>query len=419
MPTPAYPIPRLPVLSPASFKGNAEADTPCMLSLPGMVLTTSGRASILLGLESLGIGAGDRVLLPTYHCPTMVAPVVHLQAEPVFYPVDRWGTPSLAWIESQDLRDVRAFLVAHLFGLPQPMAALRHWCDARGIALLEDCAHALFGRSGERPIGAWGDVAIGSLTKFMPLTTGGCLVMAPSQKAMARPPPTLVRAPLQAGARVVLDAVELSALHGRLPGLSGLVTATLSALRGGRASTKPSGATEPAASQCGAELATMSAIDAQLAYTRLPASARWLALHIPRDGIVAKRRARYEQLSRRLSGHTGLFPLLPDLPPDCAPYVFPLWVAQPDPGYATLRSLRMPVFRWDRLWPTVPRIEGDQGVLWSHHVLQLACHQDLSDADLDSFVHCLLRLYATRPQLPRSIASAPQQPRTTLEAARP
>ena len=53
----------------------------------------------------------------------------------------------------------------------------------------------------------------------------------------------------------------------------------------------------------------------------------------------------------------------------------------------------MPVFRWDRLWPGVPALAGDQGRLWSHHVLQLACHQDLSDAHLDRLVAALLRLF--------------------------
>ena len=414
MPTPAYPIPRLPVLSPASFKGGAEATTPCMLSLPGTVFTTSGRASILLGLEALGIGPGDRVLLPTYHCPTMVAPVVHLQAEPVFYPIDRSGAPSMAWIEAQDLRGVRVLLVAHLFGVPQPMAALRRWCDEHGIALLEDCAHALFGRSGERPIGAWGDVAIGSLTKFMPLTTGGCLVMGRAQKS-----PVLSPSPVKDGVRVVLDAVELSALHGRLPGVSTWVTTTLTALRGLRGAPRANDTAAAQETQPAGDLASMSAIDAPLAHSRLPAPARWIAKHIPRAGIVALRRTRYAELSRRLSGQVGLFPLIPELPPHCAPYVFPLWVAQPDPGYATLRSLRMPVFRWDRLWPTVPQIDGDQGVRWSHHVLQLACHQDLSDADLDSFVQLLLTLYATRAPVSVPAAGVMQAPNpTSMEAAR-
>jgi hypothetical protein len=44
----------------------------------------------------------------------------------------------------------------------------------------------------------------------------------------------------------------------------------------------------------------------------------------------------------------------------------------------------------------VPTLPGDHGVPWSHHVLQLACHQDLSDAQLDRFVAEILRLYTRR-----------------------
>ena len=93
---------------------------------------------------------------------------------PFFYPLDGNGAPRLDWIRQQNLQGVRAILVAHFFGLPQPLAAIRQWCDQRGIRLIEDCAHALFGRSDGKAIGSWGDVAIGSLTKFHPVPEGGC-----------------------------------------------------------------------------------------------------------------------------------------------------------------------------------------------------------------------------------------------------
>lgn len=399
---PSPPIPRLPVFGWSTFAGAAEADVPCMLSLPGATFTTSGRAAILLALEAMGIGPGDQVLLPTYHCPTMVAPVVHLQAAPLFYPIDARGAPSMAWLESQNLRHVRVLLVAHLFGLPQPLAALRSWCDDRGVALLEDCAHALFGRSGGRPVGAWGDMAIGSLTKFLPLSAGGCLV---SNKTVSTP--VLAPVPPLEGGRLLLDAVELAALHGRLAGLNRAVSGVLALARSFRG-TKPlesnlagrDGSSAP-------DLGALGGIDAALAHQALPGVGRWMASRIPRARIVNLRRDRYRQLSQRLSGHRGLRPLMPELPENCAPYVFPLWVENPDPGYAKLRALRMPVSRWDWLWPGVPRIEGDQGVIWSHHVLQLACHQDISDADLDCLVHELLQLYSAVPAPSTSCDAAP------------
>jgi hypothetical protein len=51
------------------------------------IYASSGRAAIFLAMELLGVGRGDRILVPTYHCPTMIAPVTRLGATPVFYPI--------------------------------------------------------------------------------------------------------------------------------------------------------------------------------------------------------------------------------------------------------------------------------------------------------------------------------------------
>lgn len=388
-------IPRLPVLGWSTFTGSAHADLGCILDLPGARYTTSGRASILLALETLGVGPGHQVLLPTYHCQTMVAPVVHLGAESVFYPIDQTGAPVLKWLNAQDLSKARVLLVAHFFGLPQPLAEIRAWCDRFGIALIEDCAHALFGRSGERSIGTWGDLAIGSLTKFLPVSLGGCLVSnKPSLDLSLRPSSAM------ASVRMAVDAVEVAAEHRRLWGLNWAVPAVLATLRGLRgesAKLLPPPETVPASLP---DQGALGGIDAGLAHTALPAVGRWMAQLVPRDRIAKTRRQRYMQYAQRLSGHRGLRPLMPDLPEGCAPYVFPLWVDQPDPGYARLRSQRMPVSRWDWLWPSVPQIGEDQGVVWSRHVLQLACHQDIKDADMDRFIDVLISLFAVGANTP-------------------
>ena len=389
--TPTRPIPRLPVFGWQALGGQRDAATPCMLDLPGVHYTTSGRASILLALEALGVGSGDAVLLPSYHCPTMVAPAAGRGAVPRFYPIDAHGTPRLDWLDQQNLGGVHAMVVAHFFGLPQPMAPLRAWCQARGIALIEDCAHAMFGRSGDRPIGAWGDIAIGSLTKFLPVPEGGCMVLNNGAAS-----PALQPCGSGAQLRATIDVLEVGAAQGQLTGLNTLISGSLQAMR----MLRQAGA--PAAGPTTDNMATSNRlteadqrIDSELAHRALSRACGWVARTLPRQRIVDRRRANYADMAQRLAGHVGLRPLLPELPPDCAPYVFPLWVNCPDPGYAELRRLRMPVFRWNRLWPSVGVLPGDHGLEWSHHVLQLACHQDLSRRDLDDFIRTLLALYTT------------------------
>lgn len=386
MSTAPCPIPRLPVFGWASLTGRKDPATATLLDLPNMHYSTSGRASILLALETLGIGAGERMLLPTYHCLTMAAPAAERGVALMFYPIDDSGAADLAWLNAQDLRGVRAILVAHYFGLPQPMAAVRRWCDEKGIALIEDCAHALFGRSGERSIGAWGDIAIGSLTKFLPVPEGGCLVIN-----NGKTPPALDACSTKTQLKAAIDILEEGARHCRLAGLNAMVSGPLRALRGLRAGPAPM----PAAADALDQAPEGFSIDRPLAHRALSRPSQWVTHCLPRERIVQRRRQRYAELSERLAGHNGLRPLLPALPPDCAPYVFPLWVEHPNPGYAELRRLGMPVFRWDRLWPSVPALAGDCGVTWSHHVLQLACHQDLEDSELDQLVQTTLRLFST------------------------
>lgn len=375
--------------------GPRHSTVPCVLEHAGMHFSTSGRASILLAIEMLSIKAGDKVLVPTYHCPTMIAPVTAVGAEPVFYPINSQGAPSLEWLRSAPLEGVKAIQAAHYFGLPQAMQELRNWCDQHGIALIEDCAHSLFGVSGERPVGKWGDIAIGSLTKFLPVPEGGCLVInRPGLTAPALSPP-----PLKLQVKAGVDIAHVAADHQRLTGFNALITGAYAVLR----FLKGSHAT-PVAAATEAREAPMDGftLDHRLSHRALTSVCTWVARHAHRVRIVEHRRANYLELARRLSGHEGMRPLMADLPRDAAPYVLPLWVNDPDPGYSELRRLGIPVSRWDRLWPGIPALAGDVGKEWSHHVLQLACHQDLSPSDIDTMVRALVRLYT-----PRAHAASP------------
>ena len=381
----ANPIPRLPVLDWKTFSGSKLSVTPCLLTHPQNQFTSSGRASILLALERLGVGTGDKVLVPTYHCPTMIAPIIVRGAIPVFYPLDDVGAPRLDWIKQSNTPGVRALLVAHFFGLPQPLAEIRQWCNQHDVRLIEDCAHALFGRSEDRNIGCWGDMAIASLTKFLPVPEGGCLVtnMAPTLIPSLHQPTAISQV------KASLDIVHAGVNHGRLKGLGLLVSGLYGVLA--RFKTRnPSGAQAEPVQGSVTEGFT---IDTALAHQRLTHASRWIAKHSPRARIVSRRRENYTFFAHALSGLAGMHPLLANLPKECAPYVFPLWVNQPDPGYLELRRLEFPVSRWDRLWPTVPGIDNDSGIKWSTHVLQLACHQDLTVAELQQMVTTLKQIY--------------------------
>ncbi|HSQ81018.1 MAG TPA: DegT/DnrJ/EryC1/StrS family aminotransferase, partial [Casimicrobiaceae bacterium] len=356
---------RLPVLGWSTFSGPFRSTLPSILDRDDVVFTTSGRAAIALALRALGIGRGDRVLVPTYHCPTMIAPIVAVGAEPVFFPIDATGAPATAALDDHQMQGVRAMIAAHYFGLPQPMAAIRRFCDRHGIALIEDCAHALFGMSDGRPVGRWGDYAIASLTKFLPVVDGGCLVGSRGTDDV----PRLGHQPFAFKVKSFANALELGVTHRRVAGLNTLLGGVFTAMAKLRCRRY-----EPESAECDAEPTDVAgkwladfAPGSPIGNAASP-WARWIAHHAHRERIVATRRRNYALLARLVASIPGVRALRPILPDDAAPYVFPLWVDRPEAVYQEVRRAGVPVFRWDELWPSSPDLAGDFGREWATHV---------------------------------------------------
>jgi dTDP-4-amino-4,6-dideoxygalactose transaminase len=310
----------------------------------------------------------------------MIGPVVAAGAIPVFYPLGPMGGADLAWLEELGTRHAaRAMLVAHYFGVPQTMAGIRRFCDTHRVALIEDCAHAFFGISDDRPVGQWGDVAIASLTKFFPVPEGGFIASdhIPLQHLKLAPRSWIDEL------RAVADAIQVGAEHGRLTGLNTL----LQALFGAKARLRkaPQGQDKPRQALATTDVAEKPPAE--------PAGAAlWITRHVDPGRIAACRRRNYERLTRRLSELRGAYPLVPELPPAAVPYVFPLYVHRAEDAYQPLRRTGIPIFRWDELWPDTPALAGDHGLVWSGHVFQLGCHQDLTEDDIDRIASTVRRV---------------------------
>lgn len=377
-------VPRLPVLDWKAFGIRKASDVVSVADGSEHIFTSSGRAAIMLGLESLGIGKGDQVMVPTYHCPTMVSPIIAVGAEPVFYPINERGEaqPESAYPIGGN---VKAIIVPHFFGIPLDMSRIRTFCDQQQIALIEDCAHCFFGLGGKRVVGHWGDVAIASLTKFFPVPSGGILAFpkAVSRKPQLHPPGMLKQL------KAVADILETAADAGRLWGLGMLLRFGLSLKRNLRR--KASVAVSPPLIS---DIVVPEALDfdVTLAHRAPERICRWISSHTNRQRLVECRRENYRRLAASLTGHQGFEPLFPVLPPDAVPYVFPLRVAQPDGKYHKLKGSGLPVFRWNWLWPGTPVLAGDSGPVWSSEVFQLACHQDLTDEELDCICTTVIRV---------------------------
>src|SRR5690242_19362917 len=367
--------PRLPVLGWPAFSGRRAAPVAGVLSARHRRYTTSGRAAIALALRLLQIGPGDKVLVPTYHCPTMIAPVAQSGAEPMFYPITESGGVDMDWLQRTTLAGARAVLATHFFGIPQPMSGLRAFCDAHRIALIEDCAHACFGLSEGVAVGNWGDLAIASLPKFFPVPEGGLIVSARRALDALELAPCSWRDEIKAA----VDAIEVGTAYRRFAGLNSLLGGVFALKNRLRHRYRPAAARESSGGG-----SARSAAEIRLESLRPSVAARWIASSVHRSRIVENRRRNYAALASGLSRIDGAKALHPRLPDGATPYVFPLYVNDPEASYQRLRSAGIPIFRWDEVWPRTPALDGDHGLDWAHRVFQLGCHQDLSLQDIEA-----------------------------------
>lgn len=377
------PLPRGPILDWSSFK---IVDAPGISSVENLahtVFTTSGRAAIYQALLQLQLPAQSKVLVPTYHCPTMVAPVLLANLNPAYFGLRADGLPNLDTIDAATANKCKAMIVSHYFGLARSLAEVRLWCNERGIALIEDCAHCYFGEAGERPVGAWGDFSTASLSKFFPVPEGGLLASAQRPISDLRLSPPSFKTQLKGW----IDVLELATKYKRFAGINSAL-AFLFRLKNSQPQleAKADSATESTTTNM------MRDCDmARIAQAPLSASMALKAV-LPRGRIIAKRHQNFAMYARHFERVQGARPLFPMPSESVAPYVFPLWVDEPDHLYHALREQALPVFRWDRIWPGTPQLDGDVGLLWSHHVLQLLCHQDLSEADIERISRAILSL---------------------------
>jgi perosamine synthetase len=355
-------------------------------------MTTSGRAALYQALLRLRARAGQRVLVPTYHCPSMITPLVHAGLTPQFYAIDADGMPRLDSIAFEPEDKPAAIIVAHYFGIPRSLRAVRAWCDVQAIALIEDCAHCYFGQAGERAVGRWGDYAIASLTKFFPVPEAGLLLSADRVLGGAE----LKRPSWRDEVKGVVDVLEIAGRHGRLRGLSGPLRMLFAAknrrlrMTTAKSLSEKIHSADPVLADCDMSRGSNAPLLVSRALFRLHGRTR----------IYARRRENYRAYAAALGGVPGARPLALDMPDSAAPYVFPLLVDDAERVYKALRHEGMPVYRWDRVWPSTPRLDGDCAPLWQRHLLQLICHQDLRPADIASVCRAVIRLTIDRDAVP-------------------
>lgn len=380
MTPPRYPEARIPVrpaLSAASFLPHQHTVAASVLDIPHQCLVTSGRVALALALRELKVGAGDEVLAPAFHCISMIEPITSLGARPVFYRINADTSCDLGDIERCMSARCRALIATHYFGFMHDMRALREFCDANGIALIEDCAHCLFGEAGGQAVGAAGDFAIASLRKFFPIHDGGCLLSRARSLSHIE-----LRSPGFAfAAKAAVNALEYALQYHRLGAAGRLLRLPLAIkdqLRTQAKAARPRAAAISPDSLDGGQELDLDWIDKRISF-----SSRYIIAASSMRRIFDRRRSHYRVLLNFLGELRGAAPLFSVLPDGIAPYVFPLRVDCPETVFPALKRQGVPIVRFgEYLSPLMAPRRCPVSDDFSRRLLQFPCHQELSTEEV-------------------------------------
>ena len=278
---------------------------------------------------------GATVLLPSYHCPSLVEPFIWANCHIKFYNVNNDLTPDFTHITDVE-PNTGAIVLVRYFGWECDIKKFYKMAKTAGYIVIEDLAHAAHINN------LYGDAGVTSLRKFYPVSQGAELLLSTHYENLVSVAKKIEKylSPecywhLQKNWRKIKKTLTQD------------TTSKFIYLN-------PREISEPIFSS----------------------SARELKKH--NHSAAAKlRQNNFNFLLDGLRHSPAGNPLFTELSTDETPYVFPFLLHNAN-NFDMIRNKGLPLFRWEELAETTCKISQ----YYRNHLVQLPCHQDLTKKDL-------------------------------------
>ncbi len=152
------------------------------------VAVSSGTAGLFLALKALSIGKGDEVITSAYTMVATVEVILHCGAKPVLADID----PVTLNIDFNSIKEkitkkTKAIIAVDIAGWPCDYKSLKKMAKDNNLYLIDDAAHALGGKYGNKPIGSIADLSVFSFYPTKNITSGeGGMVVSNSKKTIEK-----------------------------------------------------------------------------------------------------------------------------------------------------------------------------------------------------------------------------------------
>ncbi|MEQ8603696.1 MAG: aminotransferase class I/II-fold pyridoxal phosphate-dependent enzyme [Marivibrio sp.] len=178
------------VSSAGPFVGAFETRMAALAGRREGVACVNGTAALQIALMGLGIGPGDRVIVPDWTFAASVNAVIHAGAEPVFADVSRedWclDPASVDEAAARYGEGLRAAVLVDPLGKTASPETATYLRERHGLLVLEDAAGAIGASRGGASAGSLGAAACFSFNGNKTVTAGGGGMVVTDDEALAK-----------------------------------------------------------------------------------------------------------------------------------------------------------------------------------------------------------------------------------------
>jgi dTDP-4-amino-4,6-dideoxygalactose transaminase len=158
------------------------------MDAPYCLACASGGYALHVALKAIGVGQGDAVLCNGFTLSPVPGAIDNAGGLPILVEIDDNLKLDLGDLEAKaESSGARFLMLSHMRGHISHMEGVMDICNAREIAVVEDCAHTMGARWKGRMSGTFGKVACFSTQTYKHLNSGeGGLLTTDDEQVMAR-----------------------------------------------------------------------------------------------------------------------------------------------------------------------------------------------------------------------------------------
>lgn len=149
-----------------------------LLKVESVTTFDSGRSSLQIALEVLGVQKNDEVLVQAYTCCVVSNAILWTGAKPIYVDVTDQFNMDPNDLEKKITPESKVLIIQHTFGIPAEIEKLLAVAKKYNLKVIEDCAHVLGEEYKGKQLGTWGNIGMLSFGTEKPISAGrgGALV---------------------------------------------------------------------------------------------------------------------------------------------------------------------------------------------------------------------------------------------------